>query len=95
MDIDLPEVDNPQNPDSQVPETPPSPTLNGATASKLSSPDPILRPNSLSEKKSPSPKRVRFHPEKAKAPFEVFIRQIDSPINILLVSAESHKSTRP
>lgn len=40
----------------------------------------------------PSVKRIRYYPESAKGPFEVFIRQKDKPINVLLVSAELYKN---
>ncbi|XP_055613178.1 uncharacterized protein LOC129759690, partial [Uranotaenia lowii] len=39
-------------------------------------------------------KRSKCYPETAKGPFEVFIRQKDKPINVLLVSAEIHKRFR-
>lgn len=55
----------------------------------------VASQQSLSAVSKSSPKkRHRCYPESSKGPFEVFVRQKDKPVKVLLVSAEVHKHFR-
>ncbi|EAT32332.1 AAEL015535-PA [Aedes aegypti] len=71
---------------------PPMPTSSSRVAPPSSSSSPSLQ--SISIPKPPQSKRHRCYPESSKGPYEVFVRQKDKPVKVLLVSAEVHKHFR-
>ncbi|XP_062553893.1 uncharacterized protein LOC134219218 [Armigeres subalbatus] len=85
-----------------VSHTPVSPNVNDSdfvlppplpSSSALSSSSTDVSSQSITSK-SPLVKRHRCYPEACKGPYEVFVRQKDKPVKVLLVSAEVHKHFR-
>ncbi|EAT32224.1 AAEL015666-PA, partial [Aedes aegypti] len=76
-----------------APLVPPPPTPPSSShVAPPSSSSPSLQ--STSTPKPPPSKRHRCYPESSKGPYEVFVRQKDKPVKVLLVSAEVHKHFR-